>query len=58
MSENKFLKDKDFLSQIPEWETEYKSSGKTIIDFTKDEWKAAEAHFTKDKLVILDCDVM
>jgi guanidinoacetate N-methyltransferase len=58
MTTHKFNKDEDFLSQIPEWETEYKSHDGMIVDYTKDEWKTADALFTESKLVILGCDVM
>lgn len=54
----KINKDKDFLSQIPDWEKEYKSSDDAIIDFEKQQWKTAKASFTDHDLKILGEPVM
>lgn len=54
----KIYKDKDFLSQIPEFEVEYKKSDDAIINFEKQQWKTAKAFFTKHDLRILDEPVM
>lgn len=53
-----FTKTRTFLSQIPEWEKEYKKSGKTHINFSKKNWKNASAIFAKHKLEILGHTVM
>lgn len=54
----KIFKSKDFLSQIPEWEKEYKNSDSSVIGFKKNDWKDAKANFTKHKLKILGEPVM
>lgn len=54
----KIKKDKDFLSQIPDWEKDYKNSDNAIIDFEKQEWKKAKAVFTGHELKILGEPVM
>ena len=46
----KIKKDKDFLSQIPSWEKEYKESDRIDINFYKKDWKDAEAIFSKHAL--------
>jgi len=51
-------KDKDFLSQIPEWEKEYKNSEDNVIDFEKNDWKTAKASFSDHDLFIFGCAVM
>jgi guanidinoacetate N-methyltransferase len=51
-------KDKDFLSQIPDWEKTYKESDVEEIDFEKHEWGDAKATFTKHDLKIFGCAVM
>ncbi len=57
-SKKHFVKNEDFLSQIPEWEKEYKESDKKYIDFSKADWKKAPAIFTETKLEILGQAVM
>jgi guanidinoacetate N-methyltransferase len=54
----KFKKSKEFLSQLPAWEKEYKKSDKTYINFLKSDWKDAEAHFRKHDLKIFGEPVM
>lgn len=54
----KIEKDEDFLSQIPEFEADYKKSDDAIIDFEKQEWKTAKASFTDHDLRILGEPVM
>jgi len=51
-------KDKDFLSQIPYWEKEYKKTDKVAIDFEKRKWKKAKANFSEHDLRIFGCAVM
>lgn len=53
-----FEKTKEFLSQIPEWENQYKNSNKMRIEFEKDDWLTAPAVFSEHKLEILGCAVM
>ena len=53
-----FKKTKDFLSQIPDWEEEYIKTDKTEIDFNKNDWKTAGAHFTQSDLKIFGHAVM
>lgn len=48
-----FIKDKHFLSQIPEWEKKYKESDSLEITYSKDDWIKADAIFTENKLEIL-----
>jgi len=54
----KIKKDKDFLSQIPSWEKEYKESDRIDINFYKKDWKDAEAIFSKHALKIFGYAVM
>lgn len=54
----KIKKDNDFLSQIPDWEKEYKNSDIADIQFEKEEWKSAKATFTDTDLRILGEPVM
>lgn len=54
----KIEKDKDFLSQIPEWEKEYKESNDVLIDFEKEKWRSAKADFTDHDLKIFGYAVM
>lgn len=56
--DKKFEKTEEFLSQIPDWEKEYKSSEKTIIDYEKKDWSDAKASFSEHNLRILDEPVM
>lgn len=58
MKRNKFIKTKDFLSQIPDWEKKYKRSREAIIEYKKEDWFAAKAKFSKHKLQILGEPVM
>lgn len=51
-------KSKNFLSQIPDWEVDYKKSEDKEIDFKKADWKGATATFTKHDLKIFGCAVM
>jgi len=51
-------KSKKFLSQIPDWEKEYKESEEKEIDFKKTDWKGAPANFTEHDLKIFGCAVM
>jgi len=55
---NLLKKDKNFLSQIPFWEKEYKKSKEQYIKFKKSEWREAKANFSKHNLVILGEAVM
>lgn len=48
----------DFLTQIPEWEQEYKESDELQINYTPVEWKQAEAVYTDHDLQILGEPVM
>ncbi|MDI6778068.1 MAG: class I SAM-dependent methyltransferase [Patescibacteria group bacterium] len=54
----KFKKTKDFLSQLPIWEKEYKKSDKTYLGYKKSDWKDAKAFFSKHDLKILGEPVM
>jgi len=54
----KIKKDKDFLSQIPDWEGEYKKTDDSLIDFERKDWKGAKASFTDKDLKIFGCAVM
>lgn len=54
----KIKKDKDFLSQIPDWEKEYKESDKVDIKFEKKDWIKAKADFSDKDLKIFGCAVM
>lgn len=51
-------KDKDFLSQIPEWEEKYKSSDEADITFKREDWKDAKAEFADHDLKIFGYAVM
>jgi guanidinoacetate N-methyltransferase len=53
-----FKKTDDFLSQIPEWEKEYKESDKLQIGYEKKDWHGAEAKFSEHDLRILGEPVM
>ena len=57
-NDNEVKKNQDFLSQIPNWEKNYKESDKKYIDFKKKDWKQAQAVFTKHKLEIFGQPVM
>jgi len=54
----KFKKTNDFLSQIPDWEDEYKKTEKLDIDYDKKDWHKAKAVFKKHSLRILGEPVM
>jgi guanidinoacetate N-methyltransferase len=58
MENKKFRKNDEFLSQVPNWEEKYKNSDDIIVDYTKNDWKSAKAHFSEKKLTILGCAVM
>jgi guanidinoacetate N-methyltransferase len=60
MKRNKknFTKTKDFLSQLPSWEKEYKKSDKTYLHYSKKDWKKAKATFSEHDLIILGEPVM
>lgn len=59
MSKNvKTAKDSDFLSQIPDWEREYKESDEPLITYSPDEWIRAEPTFAAGQLMILGEAVM
>ncbi len=58
MKNKLFKKDKDFLTQIPDWEKGYKNSNKLIIDFEKEKWKTAKATFSKHDIKIFGYAVM
>lgn len=58
MSKKQINKDEEFLSQIPDWEKEYKNNDEAVIDFEKQEWKTAKATFTDRDLRILGEPVM
>lgn len=50
--------DPDFLSQLPEWEHDYKTSGEQLIHYTPEQWKTAKAEFSVHDLRILGEAVM
>ena len=54
----KFKKTKEFLSQIPKWEKEYKKSEKNLLGYDKKDWSKAKAKFTEHELEILGEPVM
>lgn len=54
----KNFKDKDFLSQIPDWEKQYKESDELKIKYSREDWIKAEAVFTENRLEILGEAVM
>lgn len=56
--QKKFKKTEDFLSQIPNWEKDYKKSENLDINFEKNKWKKAGASFTKHDLKIFGYAVM
>lgn len=58
MTKKSIKKDDDFLSQIPEWETEYKNNDEAVLYFEKQDWKNAKATFTDHDLRILGEPVM
>ena len=58
MEEKAFQKNPEFLSQIPDWEKEYKESDALDIHFKKDDWKNAEANFSEHDLKIFGHAVM
>ena len=58
MGDTSFKKSAEFLSQIPDWEKQYKESDDLDIQFKKDEWKSAEANFSEHDLKIFGCAVM
>ncbi len=58
MSDQPFQKSSDFLSQIPEWEKDYKESDKVDIEFEKKDWKEAPAEFGEHDLKIFGYAVM
>ncbi|MCC7160669.1 class I SAM-dependent methyltransferase [Candidatus Nomurabacteria bacterium] len=55
---NTFKKDKDFLTQIPDWEKGYKDSEEQIIKFEKEKWKTEKAVFTEHDIKIFGYAVM
>ena len=55
---NNFTKDKDFLSQIPDWEKGYKDSEESIIKFEKEKWKKEKAVFSEHDIKIFGYAVM
>lgn len=57
-NEKYFKKSGEFLSQIPEWEQQYKDSDSMRIQFEKEEWLTAPAVYSAHKLEILGCAVM
>jgi len=46
-----FVKSKDFLSQIPDWEKEYKGSDLPYINYTREDWIKGDAVFTDTHLI-------
>ncbi|HBU07512.1 MAG TPA: hypothetical protein DEB09_05525 [Candidatus Magasanikbacteria bacterium] len=54
----KFQKTKDFLSQIPDWEKDYKKSNEVQLNYEKKDWANAKACFSKHDLKILGEPVM
>ncbi len=58
MNDSIIKKDKDFLTQIPDWEKGYKESDDQIIKFEKEKWKEARADFTEHDLKIFGYAVM
>ncbi len=58
MKNKLFKKDKDFLTQIPNWEKKYKNSDELIIKFEKEKWKTAKATFSKHDIKIFGYAVM
>jgi guanidinoacetate N-methyltransferase len=54
----KVKKNKEFLSQIPAWEKNYKESDEMAINFHKKEWIDAGAEFSEHTLRILGEPVM
>lgn len=56
--DSKFEKSDEFLSQIPEWEKDYKESDVLDIEFEKKDWKDAEADFGDKDLKIFGYAVM
>ncbi len=58
MTDMPFQKSADFLSQIPDWEKEYKQSDDLDIQFQKDDWKNAKADFSEHDLKIFGHAVM
>ncbi len=53
-----FVKDKDFLTQIPKWEKGYKDSEESIIKFEKEKWKTEKAVFSEHDIKIFGYAVM
>lgn len=51
-------KTNSFLSQIPEWEKEYKKSDEAAINYDKKDWVGSKACFSEHDLRILDEPVM
>lgn len=58
MPQAPFKKTADFLSQIPEWEKDYKQSDVLDIQYEKKDWKDATASFSDHDLRILGEAVM
>lgn len=58
MEKKKFKKTKEFLSQLPHWEREYKKTDKVYLNYSKKDWRKAKAIFSKHDLRILDEPVM
>lgn len=56
--ENIFKKSKGFLSQIPDWESDYKESDSLIIDFKRHDWTDAKPVFTEHALKVFGHVVM
>jgi guanidinoacetate N-methyltransferase len=57
MSED-IKKNEDFLSQVPNWEGDYKNNDEKIINFEKKDWKGAPAEFSDHQLKIFGFEVM
>ena len=54
----KVEKNSEFLSQIPDWESDYKSSDEPDITFKREDWKNAKADFDDHDLKIFGYAVM
>jgi len=58
MCRKNFVKSRNFLSQIPYWEKEYKGSDAFYINYTREEFIKADAIFSEKRLEILGEVVM
>jgi len=58
MGMKKFIKSKEFLSQIPSWEKNYKKDDTLQIAYDKSDWRTAPAVFSDHDLTILGEAVM